>query len=365
MIFATDYQSILGKIDQINPVLYGKTRNYIDGAVTKLSPYVSRGVISTKQIYDSVLQKGYKIADIEPFIKELAWRDYFQRVLQSKPDLYVSEIKNQQSKVINFDLPHAILYAETGIETIDNGIKELYHTGYMHNHLRMYTASLACNVAQSHWRLPARWMYYFLLDADVASNFCSWQWVCGANSSKKYYANQENINKYGYTNQKNTFLDIDYEQFETLAIPAVLKKQSNLSFDTNLPTKKPISVDKSKPTLVYNFYNLDPNWHKNMDYNRVLILEPSHFKTFPISEHTLDFVLLLSKNIPAVQVYIGEFEELKFEYLLSDFIFKEHPLFNYTGICEPRDWIFEDTTGYFPSFFSYWNTCVKSLDGKA
>ena len=71
----------------------------------------------------------------------------------------------------------------------------------------MYIASIVCNIAKSHWKLPSKWFYYYLLDGDLASNNLSWQWVCGANSSKKYYANQENINKFCFTKQKNTFLD--------------------------------------------------------------------------------------------------------------------------------------------------------------
>jgi len=83
-LFTTDYESILDKIERIDPLLYSKTRNYVNGEVTYLSPYVSRGVISTKQILEKLLAKGYKISQIESFVKELCWRDYFQRVGQVK-----------------------------------------------------------------------------------------------------------------------------------------------------------------------------------------------------------------------------------------------------------------------------------------
>lgn len=65
--FTTDISEILDNIDKIDPVKYGKTRNYLDGAVTKLSPYISRGVISTKQVAASVLAKGYMPYEIENF----------------------------------------------------------------------------------------------------------------------------------------------------------------------------------------------------------------------------------------------------------------------------------------------------------
>ena len=83
-IFTTDYETILQKIDQIDPLQYRKNRNYINGVLTYLSPYLSRGVISTKQVLDRVLKKGYQIKQVQSFMKELCWRDYFQRVGQHK-----------------------------------------------------------------------------------------------------------------------------------------------------------------------------------------------------------------------------------------------------------------------------------------
>jgi len=99
-------------------------------------------------------------------------------------------------------------------------------------------------------------MYYHLLDGDWASNACSWQWVAGANSSKKYYANQENINKYTNTNQVNTFLDKPYEWFESPDCPAQLMDTQQAYLETILPEAAPLHMDQQLPTFVYNYYNL-------------------------------------------------------------------------------------------------------------
>ncbi|MFT4595552.1 MAG: deoxyribodipyrimidine photo-lyase, partial [Psychroserpens sp.] len=72
----TDYNSILKQIDGVDPVAYGRSRNYRNGAVTRLSPYISRGVISTKQVMENMLGRGFSLPSIEKFIQELAWRDY-------------------------------------------------------------------------------------------------------------------------------------------------------------------------------------------------------------------------------------------------------------------------------------------------
>ncbi|MFM8316936.1 MAG: FAD-binding domain-containing protein, partial [Bacteroidota bacterium] len=180
----------LAQVGRIDPVAYGRTRNYVDGAVTRLSPYLSRGVLSTSLVADSLVERGFSWEDCESLVKELAWRDYFQLVWKHQGDALDQDLRYPQVGVRHFRVPAALVRAETGIEALDAGVKELYRTGYMHNHLRMYTAALACNVGGSHWLQAARWMFYHLLDADWASNALSWQWVAGAFSTRKYFANQ-------------------------------------------------------------------------------------------------------------------------------------------------------------------------------
>ena len=99
-MFPTNYDSIVERIDNINPVKYAKTRNFINGDVTYLSPYLSRGVISVQQIKESVLQKGFKPYEIEKFLQELAWREYYQRVWQVKKELIFSDLKQIQRATI-------------------------------------------------------------------------------------------------------------------------------------------------------------------------------------------------------------------------------------------------------------------------
>ena len=168
--FPTDYGTIVERVNSIDPLQYGKTRNFIDGAVTYLSPYISRGVISVKQVQESVLAKGYPRGAIEKFLQELAWREYFQRVWQAKGDLLFQDLKQPQNDVVHHQMIQALAEAITGIDAIDQSISEFYNTGYLHNHVRMYVASIACNIGSANWLAPAQWMYYHLLDGDLASN---------------------------------------------------------------------------------------------------------------------------------------------------------------------------------------------------
>jgi deoxyribodipyrimidine photo-lyase len=361
-MFTTNLDKILDIVENINPVKYGRTRNFLNGDVTKLSPYISRGVISTKFVLEKVLAKNYEYHEIEKFLMELAWRDYFQNVWRVKEEMLDHDLKQPQPDVKNSSMPKSILEAKTGIEAVDDAINNLYETGYVHNHLRMYIASIACNIAKSHWKIPAKWFYYHLLDADWASNACSWQWTAASFSNKKYYANQENINKFCGTKQQNTFLDVDYGEFPNLEIPDILSETETPVLKTILPKKEAITIDNSLPTMIYNFYNLDPFWRNDLIANRILLLEPSHFERYPVSPKTIEFVLKIAENNERIQVYVGEFGEVKSAYSLSEIFYKEHPTCShYKGSQDERDWMFPEVRGYFSSFFAYWKHCEKIL----
>ena len=366
--FATQYHQILQKLDDIDPIAYGKSRNFLWGAVTYLSPYISRGVLSTRQVYEHMISRGYKLAPIEKFVSELAWRDYFQQVYRALGPQLFTDIKQAQPQVAHRQLPAALVQASTQIEAVDEAIRQLYHTGYMHNHMRMYVASIACNIGQAHWQKPAAWLYYHLLDADIASNTCSWQWVAGSFSSKKYFCNQENINKYTGSRQRQSYLDVEYSQLPPAQIPAPLLPTQNWAPVTHLPHTPPLQLKHNLPLLLYTHYNLDPLWHNQLEANRILILEPSHFKQYPVSSRLIDFVLQLSQNIVGLQVFTGELSELLAQWPVNPeayglkLISKEHPAFaHWPGLKEEREWLAPQVKGYLPSFFAYWKKLIKYL----
>ena len=368
-LFPTSYDLIVERVNAINPIKYAKTRNFINGDVTYLSAYISRGVISVQQIKEAVLQKGYKPYEIEKFLQELAWREYYQRVWQVKKELIFADLKQPQPDFLHHQIPTAIVNASTGIQVIDAQIIEFSKSGYLHTHIRMYLAAIICNNANAHWLAPSTWMYYHLLDGDLASNSCSWQWVAASFSSKKYYCNQENINKYTGTNQLQTFLDDSYEDIATMPVPTALEAITTIDFKTNLPQTDVPILDNSKPTLLYNSYNLDPLWRATENVNRVLLLEPSHFNKYPVSEKVMDFIIALSKNIDGIIIYAGEVDVLIKEYegltISNAFISKEHPAFDYyPGIKDSREWMFPSTEGYYPSFFGFWKKGTSAKNKK-
>jgi deoxyribodipyrimidine photo-lyase len=361
--FPTDYASILDRINAIDPLKYAKTRNFLTGAVTYLSPYISRGVISTRQVYESLKARGYPFYQMEKIVSELAWRDYFQRVWQAKGNAIFEDLRQAQPDVRTHQLPLALPNANTGIDAVDRAIENLMENGYMHNHLRMYTASIACNIAGAHWKAPASWLYYHLLDGDLASNSLSWQWVAAAFSGKKYYCNQENISKYTGSNQKRSYLNVDYSAFPLAEVPEPLQAVTTLSVQTRLPATPLPCIDSNLPILLYNTYNLDPLWRKDEPAHRILLLEPSHFATHPVSEKVIEFCIQLAKeNIPGIQVFAGEVHEIPGIKNVPELYSKEHPSFmHYPGQKDMRDWIAPEVSGYFPGFFGYWKKVERFL----
>ena len=238
-IFPTSYSEILQRIRYTDPISYGTTRNYINGAVSYLSPYISRGVVSTKFIFSEIIKKGYPPEKIEKFIQELAWRDYWQQIWNSKGDAINQDLKHQQYPVSNYSISNVINKGNTGIHAIDTAIKKFYKTGYIHNHLRMYIASITCNIGQIHWKIPAKWMYYHLLDADWASNALSWQWVAGTNDNEYI---QEILNSSGFKNIKVEKVYTSISTQDTVEKDAELLL--NLGMGARLLVEEDLSEDK-------------------------------------------------------------------------------------------------------------------------
>lgn len=362
MQFPVHYPAIIRMVDSIDPVAYGQTRNYTSGHISYLSPYIARGVISTRQVRDMLLEKGYTMGQLERFMQQMAWREFFQRTWQQAEDDILDDMRLRYTGTRHHQLPEALVNAATGIEAVDAAVRSLYETGYMHNHLRMYIASIACNIGKADWKIPAAWMYYHLLDGDLASNALSWQWVSGHFSSKQYFCNQDNINKYTGTFQKETFLDHPYTFLPEMEIPAILNRHTSFSPVTPMPEKKIPELDTSLPLLIFTSYNLDPLWRKDTPANRVLLLEPSHFRKYPVSSRVMDFILALAGNIKGLQVFTGELNEIPGLSAFPAVYSKEHPLFkHFPGTKDERDWLFPEISGSFPSFFSYWKKCEASL----
>jgi len=186
----------LEQVASIDPEAYGRTRNHVSGAVTRLSPWLRHGVLSLAEVRDAALSRARRPEDAAKLISELGWRDYWQQVYAAVGDRIREpiELPAQTSRVAVLEqVPPDVLAAQTGMHCIDAFVEKLHHAGWLHNHERMWLASWLVHVRGVRWQAGADWFLSHLIDGDPASNHLSWQWVAGTFSSKPYLFNRENL----------------------------------------------------------------------------------------------------------------------------------------------------------------------------
>lgn len=210
---------------RLNPNLYAKTRNALDGDVSGLSPYLTHGLLSTAQVIDVVAQ-SHDIGFADKIVFELAWREFFQHVWsRAEPNACLDDMRpaNLWAGEYARQMPLDVLEARTGVRAIDCAVRILYATGYLHNHARMWLASYCVHMRKVHWRAGADWMLAHLLDGDLPSNHLSWQWVAGTFSSKPYLFNADNASKFapqGFADDwdsKGSVIDTDYADLDAIS----------------------------------------------------------------------------------------------------------------------------------------------------
>lgn len=186
----------LERLDTIQPGVYARTRNHLDGAVTKLSPYLRHGVLSLREVAEKALSVSHPGEAIK-LLQELAWRDYFQRVYRLLGDEIWLEVEDSKCgwelEDYQDELPEDIIEGQTGLNCMDQFIDTLIHSGYLHNHARMWLASYVVHFRRISWQSGARWFLSHLLDGDEASNALSWQWISSHFASKPYLFNRTNL----------------------------------------------------------------------------------------------------------------------------------------------------------------------------
>lgn len=355
------YADILAYIDTFDVVAYAKTRNHLDGAVSKLSLYITRGVIDAATIRDRVLQR-YSYQQAEKFIQELAWREYFQKVWQAKGDAIFSDLRFTRPNWAHSEVVQAIVEANTGITLIDEQLQLLFKTGYMHNHARMWTAMLACNVGQAHWHEMGRFLYYHLIDGDLASNMLSWQWVSGTSIHTQYVANQALLNACSHSTQTGTYLDRPREEIGIGNIPTPLLAHEPFTNTTIYPISEVTNNTHGQTFFLYHPWSLDPHWRQHETGTRILIIEPHLFDRFPVSPQVMDSIVTTARlQIPTITIYVGNIETLPGITDAAAIYSKRYPgAVNWPGTIDDKTELFPTVTGYFPSFFAFWQACEKT-----
>lgn len=182
----------LERLAAFDPARYAATRNFLDGAVSRLGAYIRHGVLTLREVADHARGRSPK------FTQELAWRDYWRRVyVQIGDGVWEDQepIKTRRQDYVA-EFPADIAEARTGLACMDAFAREVATEGTLHNHARMWFAAYVIHWRRIRWQAGARWFLRHLLDGDPASNNLSWQWVASTFSSKPYIFNRENLEHY-------------------------------------------------------------------------------------------------------------------------------------------------------------------------
>lgn len=210
---------------------YQNTRNADLGPddrsnVSALSPYIRHRLVTEEEVLRAVLAK-HSYAAAEKFIQEVFWRSYFKGHLETRPIIWqnyrgaLSNLKMQGGMLKAYD---AATSGHSGIECFDAWVAELLQTGYLHNHTRMWFASIWIFTLRLPWELGADFMIRHLLDGDPASNTLSWRWVAGLHTKgKTYLARADNIETYTQGRFSPTGLAHDAVALEEPALPPAQK----------------------------------------------------------------------------------------------------------------------------------------------
>jgi deoxyribodipyrimidine photo-lyase len=194
----------LRRLEQFAPQTgrhYAAFRNTDEGAgergnVSMLSPWLRFRMITEEEVLQAVLSR-FSLASAEKFIQEVFWRAYFKGHLETRPQIwayYLHDLERLDRSGADYQ---AAITGQTGIDCFDHWIDELKTTGYLHNHARMWFASIWMFTLKLPWQLGADFMYRHLIDGDPASNTLSWRWVGGLHTKgKTYLARPDNIAKY-------------------------------------------------------------------------------------------------------------------------------------------------------------------------
>ena len=165
-------------------------------AVSRLSPYLRHRLITEKEIIAAVLAQ-HDARAAEKYVQEVLWRTYWKGWLETRPAVWArfcTERDHQAQAFAGSPTLHAAQTGQTGIEGFDDWASELVETGYLHNHTRMWFASIWIFTLKLPWSLGANFFLRHLIDADAASNTLSWRWVAGLQTPGKIYlASTDNI----------------------------------------------------------------------------------------------------------------------------------------------------------------------------
>lgn len=245
----------LDRLREYDPSRYGKTRNYMDAPVSQLSPYLRHGMISTIEVRDQLRERFGQSPVLEEFLRQLAWRDFFEKVLDYHGTALDADLEPAKHGVQRSQrTPLDMVRGDTGLPCIDGMLSRLFDTGYLHNHERLWFAAYWCHYRGLSWQPGAKLFRQHLYDGDIASNSSSWQWVESTFAHKPYFMNKENIAHYSGERwcadcTASCPFDHSYDKLQVKLFGGNRAPLADRGGEAEQPTDNDVSTDRHSPPV--------------------------------------------------------------------------------------------------------------------
>ena len=273
---------------------YSKLRNFDFGPdnrsnISCLSPYITHGVINELEVIDKSLKK-FSFSKNEKFIQEVLWRVYWKGWLELRPNVWsdylieLDKIKNEFKDNQNY---LNAIEGKTEIDCFNQWVNELKENNYLHNHSRMWFASIWIFTLELPWQLGAEFFMQNLYDCDAASNPLGWRWVAGVQTQGKHYlASEWNINK--FTN--NRFKNIKLNENATPIF-------SDKTYPVNKKDFLNSEILEDKTLLIFeNNMTFEFSDFKEHQFKKILLVSNETNRTIKLSEKVLKFKAYLLED---------------------------------------------------------------------
>ncbi len=267
---------------------YSKLRNFDFGPenrsnISCLSPYITHGIINEKEVIQKSLNK-FSFSKNEKFIQEVLWRTYWKGWLELRPGVWndylieLSKIKEEFKDNQNY---LSAIEGKTNIECFNQWVNELKDNNYLHNHSRMWFASIWIFTLELPWQLGAEFFMQHLYDGDAASNTLGWRWVAGIQTQGKHYlASEWNIKKFT-NNRFNNF------KLKENAPPKVSEKVYSI---INQDFYNPQNIENKSLLIFENNLSVEITDFKNNKFTKILLVSNNNEnRSIKLSEKVLNF----------------------------------------------------------------------------
>ncbi len=270
---------------------YSKLRNFDFGPenrsnVSCLSPYITHGIINEKEVINKSLSK-FSFSKNEKFIQEVLWRTYWKGWLELRPNVwsdYLTELNKIREDFKNNQNYINAVEGKTNIECFNVWVNELKQNNYLHNHTRMWFASIWIFTLELPWQLGAEFFMQHLYDGDAASNTLGWRWVAGVQTQGKHYlASEWNIKK--FTN--NRFNNIELSEN---APPKISEKTYSIVKQDFISK----NIDDGNLFIFENNLSFETTDFQNKKFKKIYIISnKNENRSIKLSEKVIKFKSLL------------------------------------------------------------------------